>query len=301
VIGTAQVVGSVTLEQLAAFHASRYDPREIVIAAAGSIEHDALVQLASSLPIGELAGAGATAGRAADGMGEGASGSTNGYEAAGEPDFARRVHFSEKDTEQYHLCLGGAGLGREDERRFALRVLEGVLGATSSSRLFQEVRERRGLAYSVFSFSNMYAHTGEIGLYVGTRPDNLEQALAVIATELERCVERPADEQELTRSRENLKGRVVLSMESTAARMSHLGASLLHEMPILSVDEVIERIDAVALPDLESLAGELFAPDRLSIACVGPDRKIFDSAIVPLAGRADSTAPAQPAAQGAAS
>jgi predicted Zn-dependent peptidase len=284
VIGTAQVVGSVTLEQLAAFHASRYDPREIVIAAAGSIEHDALVQLASALPIGEFTGQPA-----------------DGHEAAGHPDFARRVHFAEKDTEQYHLCLGGAGLGREDERRFALRVLEGVLGATSSSRLFQEVRERRGLAYSVFSFSNMYAHTGEIGLYVGTRPDNVEQALAVIATELERCVERPADEQELTRSRENLKGRVVLSMESTAARMSHLGASLLHEMPILSVDEVIERIDAVSLADLEALAGELFAPERLSIACVGPDRQIFDSAIVPLGGRAEHAARAQPAAQGAAS
>jgi len=291
VIGTAQVVGSVTLEQLAAFHTSRYDPREIVISAAGSIEHDALVQLASSLPIAAGAGNGAGA----------VEGSANGHEAPGDPEFVRRVNFSEKDTEQYHLCLGGAGLGREDERRFALRVLEGVLGATSSSRLFQEVRERRGLAYSVFSFSNMYAHTGEIGVYVGTRPDNLEQALAVIATELERCVERPADEQELTRSRENLKGRVVLSMESTAARMSHLGASLLHEMPILSVDEVIERIDAVSLSDLEPLAGELFAPDRLSVACVGPDRQIFDSAIVPLGGGADSATTAQPAAQGAAS
>ncbi len=271
VIGTAQVVGSVTLEQLAAFHDSRYDPHEIVISAAGSIEHDALVALAQSLPIGGVGGnVGAGDGPAAP---------------PGLPEFARRVHFSEKDTEQYHLCLGGAGLGREDERRFALRVLEGVLGATSSSRLFQEVRERRGLAYSVFSFSNMYAHTGEIGLYVGTRPDNLEQALSVIATELERCVENPADEQELTRSRENLKGRVVLSMESTAARMSHLGASTLHGMPILSVDEVIERIDAVSLADLQGLAGELFVPDRLSVACVGPDRRIFDTAIVPLGGR----------------
>jgi predicted Zn-dependent peptidase len=297
VIGTASVVGSVTLDQLAAFHASRYDPREIVISAAGSVEHDALVQLAASLPIDAAAGNGAPA----DGAGEGVSTSSNAHEAPGDPEFARRVHFSEKDTEQYHLCLGGAGLGREDERRFALRVLEGVLGATSSSRLFQEVRERRGLAYSVFSFSNMYAHTGEVGLYVGTRPDNLEQALAVIATELERCVERPADEQELTRSRENLKGRVVLSMESTAARMSHLGASLLYEMPILSVDEVIERIDAVSLSDLEGLAGELFVPERLSVACVGPDRKIFDSAIVPLGVSGESAAPAQPAAQGAAS
>ncbi|MFI4989476.1 MAG: M16 family metallopeptidase [Solirubrobacterales bacterium] len=292
VIGTAQVVGSVTLEQLAAFHASRYRPHEIVISAAGSIEHDALVALAESLPIA-----------AADGGGvliDGAGPAT----APGLPEFARRVHFSEKDTEQYHLCLGGAGLGREDERRFALRVLEGVLGATSSSRLFQEVRERRGLAYSVFSFSNMYARTGEIGLYVGTRPDNLEQALAVIATELQRCVENPADEQELTRSRENLKGRVVLSMESTASRMSHLGASTLYGMPILSVDEVIERIDAVSLPDLQGLAGELFVPDRLSVACVGPDERIFDTAIVPLGGRnrvvADGSVLADEIVQGAA-
>src|SRR3984885_12456051 len=115
---------------------------------------------------------------------------------AAAPDFARRVSFGEKDTEQYHVCIGGAGLGREDERRFALRVLEGVLGGTSSSRLFQEVRERRGLAYSVFSFSSLYADTGEVGLYVGTRPDNLTEALATIATELERVVEDPANPQE---------------------------------------------------------------------------------------------------------
>jgi predicted Zn-dependent peptidase len=199
------------------------------------------------------------------------------------PDFQRRVRFVEKDTEQYHVCIGGAGMAREDERRFALRVLEGVLGGTSSSRLFQEVRERRGLAYSVFCFSNLYAHTGEVGLYVGTRPDNLEQALSVIAAELARCVSDPAAEDELQRSRENLKGRVVLSMESTSARMSRLGGSLLHEMPILSIDEVIERIDAVTLADLRPLAGELFEPGTLSIAGVGPDERVFASAIAPLA------------------
>jgi predicted Zn-dependent peptidase len=288
VIGTAEVVRSVTLEQLAAFHDARYRPEQIVIAAAGSIEHDELVALAGSLPI-EAAPALAS---------DTAQAETNSAHAQHEaPEFSRRVRFCEKDTEQYHLCLGGAGVGREDERRFALRVLEGVLGSTSSSRLFQEVRERRGLAYSVFSFSNLYAHTGEVGLYVGTRPDNLEQALAVIAAELERAVERPADEQELTRSRENLKGRVVLSMESTAARMSHLGGSLLHGMPILSMDEVIERIDAVGLDDLEALAGELFAPNDLSVACVGPDAGIFDAAIVPLTG---GERPPADVAQGAA-
>jgi predicted Zn-dependent peptidase len=268
VIGSAEVVGSVTREQLDAFHNARYRPQEIVISAAGSVDHDALVALAQSLPIG-------TPAKDAD---------ATRAPASEAPDFDRRVRFFEKDTEQFHLCLGGRGLGREDERRFALRVLEGVLGGTSSSRLFQEVRERRGLAYSVYCFSNMYAHTGEVGLYVGTRPDNLREALAVIAAELQRCVEDPATQEELTRSRENLKGRVVLSMESTGARMSQLGASLLHGMPILSLDELIERIDAVTLDDVRALAQELFAPESLSVACVGPAAETFDAAIAPLQG-----------------
>ncbi len=200
----------------------------------------------------------------------------------GAPELTRRVRFLTKDTEQYHLCLGGGGLAHDDERRFALRVLEGVLGGTSSSRLFQEVRERRGLAYSVFCFSNLYASTGEVGLYVGTRPENLSEATAIVARELVRCVADPADEAELVRSRENLKGRVVLALESTGARMSRLGASTLHDLPILSVDEVIERIDAVTMDDLRELAGELFDPARLSIASVGPDEAAFQAAIEPL-------------------
>src|SRR6202030_2316907 len=126
----------------------------------------------------------------------------------------RRVRFLEKDTEQYHVCVGGPGMARDDERRFALRAMEGVLGGTSSSRLFQEVRERRGLAYSVFCFSKLYAHTGEGGVYRATRPENLAEALEVLARELVRYVEDPATEEELVRSRENLKGRVVLALES---------------------------------------------------------------------------------------
>jgi predicted Zn-dependent peptidase len=145
----------------------------------------------------------------------------------------------------------------------------------------------------------MYAHAGEIGLYVGTRQDNLAEALSVIAAELERCVESPASDAELDRSRENLKGRVVLAMESTGARMSHLGGSLLHEMPILSMDEVIERIDAVTLGDLEALAAELFAPDRLSIACVGADGHAFEAAIEPFAASSGPGAPAASAASAA--
>jgi len=285
VIGTADVVGAVTREQLAQFHASRYLPQSIVISAAGSLEHEELVEMA----------------RAAQARGDrsavhSAGGSAPPAPPAARelPDFRRRVLFLAKDTEQYHVCVGGAGIARDDERRFALRVLEGVLGGTSSSRLFQEVRERRGLAYSVFCFSNLYADTGEVGLYVGTRPDNLGEALAVLARELERCVEDPASEEELKRSRENLKGRVVLSLESTGARMSRLGACVLNDLPILSVNEMLERIDAVGIEQVRELAAELFDPACLSVAGVGPDEEDFRAAIGPLGTAIVAAAAAPP-------
>lgn len=285
VIGTADVIAAVDREQLAAFHAARYQPASVVIAAAGSVDHDALVELARGIEAARevtLAGVPASAPPAVE-------------PAHGTPDFSPRVRFLEKDTEQFHVCVGGRGLARDDERRFALRVLEGVLGGTSSSRLFQEVRERRGLAYSVFSYSNLYAKTGEIGLYVGTRPENLAEALAVVTAELERCVEDPASEDELTRSRENLKGRVVLGLESTGARMSRLGGSLLNEMPILSVDEMIERVDAVDIEQVRELAAELFRAEQLSVAGVGPDEARFRAAIEPLGTVAEPEPVGEPA------
>jgi predicted Zn-dependent peptidase len=263
VIGRAEVVGSVTREQLRAFHAARYTPAEVVIAAAGSVDHDALVEMAL----------------AADGANTASPVAQSPLE---EPPFQRRVRFLRKETEQYHLCLGGRGMAREDERRFALRVLDNILGGGASSRLFQEVRERRGLAYSVFSFSNLYAHAGEVGLYVGTRPENLAEAIAVLAAELERFVREPADAQELERSRENAKGRMVLAMESTAARMNRLGSSVLCDLPILSVEEVIARIDAVTVDDLRELAAELFRGPELSVAAIGPDEQALRAALAPL-------------------
>ena len=271
VIGTAAVVGAVTDEQLRSFHDERYAPQRIVIAAAGSVDHDTLVELARA--VGPDGGAATQAS---------ATPVSDGNTPQSEPAFERRIRFLRKDTEQYHVCLGGRGISRHDERRFALRVLEGVLGGTSSSRLFQEVRERRGLAYSVFSFSSQYADTGEVGLYVGTRPDNLTEALATIAAELERIVEDPATAQELDRSRENLKGRVALSLESTTARMNRLGSALLGEMPIYSVDEIVDRIDAVTVEDLRELTRELFMPETLSAAGVGAEEDTFLQALTPL-------------------
>ncbi|MGH2831178.1 MAG: M16 family metallopeptidase [Solirubrobacteraceae bacterium] len=265
VIGTAEVVGTVQLDGLRAFHSERYQPDGIVVAAAGSVDHDELVELVR-LSVSK----------------DGVPAPDSSAQPFTQPQFKRRVRFERKDTEQYHVCLGGRGITRHDERRFALRVLEGVLGASSSSRLFQEVREKRGLAYSVYSFSGQHAHTGEVGIYVGTRPENLCEAMAVIASELEHLQEDPASAQELDRSRENLKGQVALSLESTAARMNRLGSALLGDLPILSVEEIIERVDAVSLDDVRELARELFAPEGLSIAGVGSDEQQFTEAIAPL-------------------
>jgi predicted Zn-dependent peptidase len=194
----------------------------------------------------------------------------------------RAVRFERKDTEQYHVCVGGPGLSRHDGRRYALRVLDTIFGGTSSSRLFQEVRERRGLAYAVYSFTSGYQDTGQVGLYLGTRTDNLADAMSVVVRELSRLREQPASEDELARAKENLKGRVVLALESTGARMNRLGSEILGGGELLSLDEVVERIESVSLTDLEGLVQELWSPERLSLAGIGPDETRFEQAVEPL-------------------
>jgi predicted Zn-dependent peptidase len=268
VIGRAEVVAAVGEQGLREFHRARYRPERMVLAAAGSVDHDELLRIVErAQPSEELAQAG--------------DGSVPPIDS---DTLERRVRFLRKDTEQYHVCLGGPGIDRHDERRFALRVLEGVLGGTSSSRLFQEVREKRGLAYSVYCFSNLHAHAGEVGLYVGTRRENLAEAMGTIADELGRFAAHPCEEQEVGRSRENVKGRVGLALESTSARMSRLGSSVLAELPILSVDEIMDKVDAVQAADVAELASALFAPGRLSAAGVGPEEDSFQAALAPLTG-----------------
>ncbi len=260
IIGNAEVIAETPAERIACFHAERYQPENIVIAAAGAVEHNAFVDLAARAIAGRASGKAVHA-------------------VPPPPPGAPRRRFERKDTEQYHVCLGGRGLPRHDERRFALRVLDNVFGGTSSSRLFQEVRERRGLAYAVYSFTSAYQDSGQVGLYVGTRPDNVGEALSVVASELERLREEPATAEELGRAKENLKGRVVLALESTGARMNRLGSELLAGMPLLSLDETIARIDEVSLEDLTALVEELWSPERLSAAGIGPDQGRFEEAL----------------------
>ena len=263
-LGRAEVVGGATRAKIARFHRDRYVPGAIVIAAAGSVDHDQVVEWASAaFPSGPSAKPLAAAPRPP---------------AETPPGMSFRV----RDTEQYHLTLGGPAIARDDDRRFALRVLDAILGGTSSSRLFQAVRERRGLAYSVFSFHGLYAATGQVGVYVGTRPENLGPVGEVLAEELARIRVEAVEPEELERAKDNVKGRVVLALESTAARMDRLGGSLLAGMPILELDETIERIEAVDTESVGALAAELFDPRRLSAAAIGPDEAAFRDAIAPV-------------------
>ena len=261
IIGRAEVVSSVPVPSIAGWHDERYVPGNIVVAAAGNLEHERIESLVEA---------------AVDGAGPVPT-------VPGAPgEAAPTLRFHTKDTEQYHLCVGGPGIPRDDERRFALRILDTVLGGSTSSRLFQEVREKRGLAYAVYSYTGHYVDSGQVAVYVGTRPDNVAEAMDVIGAELGRVHTEGVTADELERARENVKGRTVLAMESTLARMNRLGSSVLMGVPLLTVDEVLAALDAVTLDDVAALADELYAPERLSAAGVGADEDAFRAALGPV-------------------
>jgi predicted Zn-dependent peptidase len=270
IIGGREVIERLSDGEAREHHAAYYVPCNIVVAAAGSVDHERLVEHVGSA-----------------------------FDGACEPlparvpasvDEHRRRRFLEKDTEQYHLCLGAAGLSRHDERRFGATLLDQMLGGGASSRLFQEIRERRGMAYSVYSFGSNYADTGSVGIYVGTREENLAECLAVTAEEIAALAAGRLSDEELERAKDALKGRLALSMESTSSRMSRLGRSLVTGSELLDEDELTERIDAVTDEEVRELTHELFAPARLSAACIGPDRDVFERALASLEGAAAGAA-----------
>jgi predicted Zn-dependent peptidase len=263
VIGTAAVLSSVSRRTLRSYHGAYYTPSNIVVAGAGSIDHDELVTLVQ---------------RAVDRRAELNAGTAKPRSALrGAP--APGLRFQRKDTEQYHVCLGAPGVSRSDRRRFAASILDAILGGSASSRLFQEIREKRGMAYSVYSFAAQYAETGQVGIYIGTREENLGDALTIATEQIADIAAGNLAARELSRAQENLKGRLVLAMESTSSRMTRLGKSLVTDTELLTLDEVIAEIDAVDADAVAALAAELLAPARLSAAGIGPSEARFLAAL----------------------
>ena len=263
VLGSAEVISTVSRRAIAAYHRSRYTAENIVVAAAGSVDHARLVELVEA-------------------MAEKRPAPPARKPAARPPLVAPpppALRFERKDTEQYHLCVGAPGIARSDRRRFIASILDGVLGGSASSRLFQEIREKRGLAYSVYTFGSQYADTGQIGVYVGTREENLAACLEIVANEVAKVGAGDLREDELARAKENLKGRVMLSMELTSNRMSRLGKSLVTDSELLDLDRVLAEIEAVDADGVAQLADVLLAPEKLSVAAIGPSEERFLQAV----------------------
>jgi predicted Zn-dependent peptidase len=261
VIGRAEVISSVSQRALASYHGRAYVGDQIVLAAAGNVRHDRLARM----------------------LDEHRNGSAGTRRLPPRKPVRRlpppRLRFLRKDTEQYHVCLGAPGLSRTDERRFAASVLDAIVGGSASSRLFQEIREKRGMAYSVYSYGSQYSDAGQVGLYVGTREDNLAACLEIAVAELADLAAGNVRPDELARAKANIEGRLLLSLESTSNRMTRLGKATVTDTPLLSVEEIVRRLEAVTGTEVAELAGELLAPGRLSAAGIGPSERSFREAV----------------------
>jgi predicted Zn-dependent peptidase len=157
-------------------------------------------------------------------------------------------------------------------------VLDAIFGGSTSSRLFREVREKRGLAYAVGSYTEQYTERGVVAMYVGTREDNVAEACEIIGRELGGLRDRGVSGDELERAKEHVKGRMVLGLEATGMRMMRLARAILFNVPLLSLDEMLRRVEGVTADDVAQLAAELYDPERLSAACIGPTEERFRKA-----------------------
>jgi predicted Zn-dependent peptidase len=263
VIGRAEVISSVTRRTVSSYHRSMYVPGNVVAAAAGNLRHEEFERLV--LRAQRRAPAAARKGPRI-------------RPALVKPP-PPSLRFQRKDTEQYHVCVAAPGIARSDRRRFAASLLDGILGGSASSRLFQEIREKRGMAYSVYSFASQYTDTGQIGVYIGTREDNVPACLEIASAQIADIAAGNVRPDELARAKDNLKGRIMLSMESTSNRMSRLGKSLITDTELLSIERIMAEIDAVEPDALAELAGVLLAPEKLSAAGIGPSEERFLAAI----------------------
>lgn len=249
-IGFAETVARVTPDDLRDHMRRRYAPNAIVVAAAGNVEHDDVVALFG----GHLAE----------------------YRGACElpepetPQAKPASLFRYKDSEQAYMILGTRGLSVRDDRRYALSVLDTILGGGMSSRLFQEIREKRGLVYTVYSFQAGYRGAGLFGVFAGASPQNVQECIDVIGEQFAHLRDRRVSDGELRLAKEHIKGNLTLSLESTSSRMIRLGRSEFSLGRELTTEEIEERVDAVSADEVRELASELLTERNLGLCVLGP-------------------------------
>ena len=249
-IGYAETVAALTSDDLRAHMSAHYAPNAVVVAAAGNVDHDELVGLIAR-----------------------AFASFSGVAALPVPErplAAPTTLVRTKDTEQAYVVLGARGLDATDERRYALSILDTILGGGMSSRLFQEVREKRGLAYSVYSFQQNYRGAGLVGVSAGTAPERVQECVDVIAGELERFAATGPTDAEIALAKEHIKGSLTLSLESSSSRMMRLGRSEFVHGRQFAIEEIETRVDAVTYDDVAALGSELLVPGALGLFVLGP-------------------------------
>ncbi len=255
VLGSVETIAAMSRSAINGYYRRRYRPDQLVITAAGNIEHAKLVRLVrksfAGVPIDE------------DAL------PAQPRKGKQTPSFTVATATRHRQTEQANLVLGCAGLARGDERRFAAGVLNAAVGGGMSSRLFQQVRERHGLAYSVYSFASHYADAGMFGVYAGCHPKRVPQVLDLCREELALVASGGLSAAELERGRGQMRGGFVLGLEDTGSRMSRLGKSELVYGELMTVNEVIAAIDSVTLDDVQEVAADLFTRPT-SLAVIGP-------------------------------
>jgi len=260
--GTPDTIEAVAREDIAEHYLQHYGPATLVVTAAGGTSHDEVCALVE----GEL-------GRSVWPLVAGASPvprrtGHNAPDAVPLPERGRTVVVS-RQIEQANVILGCAGLTATDPRRYAMSVLNAVLGGGMSSRLFQEVRERRGLAYSVYSFATGYSDAGYFGIYAGCLPNKVDEVISLLHGELERLAEHGLDDEELGRAHGQLCGGLVLGLEDSGSRMSRLGKAELVHGEFISLDDALRKLRSVTAEDVQNLIAELAAQPR-SMVVVGP-------------------------------
>ena len=256
ILGTVETIESLTPKAIRTFYRKRYRPENMVVSAAGNVDHAAVVRLVRRAfgDAGHL-----------EGEGEPSLPRTGAFRTRGAGD----IRVLSKTTEQANVVLGVPGVARDDERRFALGVLNAALGGGMSSRLFQEIREKRGLAYSVFSFASHYADTGMFGVYAGCMPKKLDDVLSITRDELAKVADSGISAEELERGKGQLRGGLVLGLEDTGSRMSRIGKAELLAGELWSTAEVLTAIESVTVDHVRDVATTLLEVSP-TLAVIGP-------------------------------